>query len=92
MFTARYALSPYLKQTRFVFKGLIRICPYSLMAQYSACGMPPIMCRLLTVVRNHGRPQDFFYRSSKPKKLVTNLCLSRFRIFSQVALGLHIET
>jgi hypothetical protein len=37
MFTARYALSPYIKQIRFVFKGLIRFghfgeekifCPY----------------------------------------------------------------
>jgi hypothetical protein len=25
VFTARYALSPYIKQTRFVFKGLIRV-------------------------------------------------------------------
>jgi hypothetical protein len=29
MFTARYALSPYIKQIRFVFKGLIpvHLCP-----------------------------------------------------------------
>jgi hypothetical protein len=25
VFTARYALSPYIKQTRFVFKGLIEV-------------------------------------------------------------------
>jgi len=28
VFTARYALSPYIKQARFVFKGLIRNCAH----------------------------------------------------------------
>jgi hypothetical protein len=50
VFTARYALSPYIKQIRFVFKGLI----FKIHEQIKVSMMKHVLCRLLTA-------SDFFF-------------------------------
>jgi hypothetical protein len=40
VFTARYELSPYIKQIRFVFKGLIYICTAVTASNASRINMP----------------------------------------------------
>jgi hypothetical protein len=45
VFTARYALSPYIKQRRFVFKGLM--CAIGPSLCLSVCMLPGISCEIV---------------------------------------------
>jgi hypothetical protein len=46
---------------------VIAICTYSFVAHYNIYGISRVMCRMLTVVRNHRHPQDFFTGVRNPK-------------------------
>jgi hypothetical protein len=52
MFTARYALSPYIKQIRFVFKGLNVCRVESLQLEFRSLEVPflPSRCAVVKVV------------------------------------------
>jgi hypothetical protein len=62
VFTARYALSPYIKQIRFVFKGLITI--NTLIATGSAFIEPPLIHVQFEVPHFISAATNRFFRAS----------------------------
>jgi hypothetical protein len=66
VFTARYALSPYLKQIRFVFKGLKCIAMCSLLlknkyGRYAVCFVISVTNFLFQISSSHGSGYKYFW-------------------------------
>jgi hypothetical protein len=86
VFTARYALSPYIKQIRFVFKGLIPFiylraceCPDSECMAGGRGGLHSVGCSKFKLIYSANNDADDKQASgSDPVSMVINNCRTQF--------------